>query len=87
MLKGLQRVFLIMEILPISLSQKEAEIEFLRATDNVSAFIEECATFSKTLFATKDDAKEAYQTYCDYWGLDAENDKVFCSPTTQHTTY
>jgi P4 family phage/plasmid primase-like protien len=75
MLKGEQQLLINGEFTR-SLSQKEAEMEFLRATDNISAFIEECATFNKNTYSTRDDAKTAYQAYCDYYGLDAENDKI-----------
>jgi phage/plasmid-associated DNA primase len=76
MLEGLQRL-LSQGYFTESKSQEETEIAFQRASDTVSAFIKEMALFNKNLVTTRSDAYDAYKTYCDVFGLEAENDKKF----------
>lgn len=75
MLKGLQRL-LVNGDFTKSLSQKEAELKFLRASNSVAAFIIECGTFNRNIVSTRTDAKEAYENYCEFYGLEVENEKV-----------
>jgi P4 family phage/plasmid primase-like protien len=74
MLQGLQRL-LNQGYFTTSKTQQETELAFLRASDSISAFINETATYNKNVFSTRDDAKNAYNAYCDFYGLDIENDK------------
>ncbi|MFA5365732.1 MAG: phage/plasmid primase, P4 family [Candidatus Bathyarchaeia archaeon] len=74
MLKGLQRL-LSQGYFTTSKTQEQTELEFLRASDSVSAFINETATYSKNLISTRSDAKDAYNAYCEFYGLDCENEK------------
>ena len=76
MLEGLQRL-LNQGYFTESKSQEETEIAFQRASDTISAFMKEMAIFSKNLITTRSDAYDAYKTYCDVFGLEAESDKKF----------
>lgn len=60
-----------------SKTQQETEIEFLRASDTINAFINEQGILDKNLVTTRSEAFEAYITYCDALGLEAENEKKF----------
>jgi P4 family phage/plasmid primase-like protien len=76
MLAGLRRL-LIQGHFTTSKSQHETEIAFQRASDSVTAFLNEMAIYSKTFATKRSEALEAYQNYCDFYGIEAENDKVF----------
>ena len=67
-----------------SRTQEQTEIEFLRASDSITAFINQCATFEKHLYTTRPDAKIAYEAYCDFYGLEADNEKKFTSKLKDH---
>lgn len=73
-LTGLQRL-LCNGVFTTSKTQEETELAFLRASDSISAFINETATYDKTLLTTMEDVKTAYNSYCDFYGLDVENEK------------
>ena len=73
-LTGLQRL-LCNGIFTTSKTQAETELDFLRASDSISAFINETATYDKTLLTSIEDVKTAYNSYCDFYGLDVENEK------------
>lgn len=75
-LKGLQRL-LSQGYFTVSKTQAETETEFLRHSDTISAFINEMAIFDKNLKITRAEAFEAYKGYCDFYGLEAENEKRF----------
>jgi putative DNA primase/helicase len=76
MLQGLKRL-LEQSHFTTSRTQDETELEFLRASDSVSAFINETATFDRHLITTRAEAKTAYEAYCDFYGLEFENEKKF----------
>lgn len=76
MLQGLKRL-LEQGHFTTSRTQDETELEFLRASDSVSAFINETAAFDRHLITTRTEAKTAYEAYCDVYGLEVENEKKF----------
>ena len=76
MLNGLQRL-LTNEKFTTSKSQKEMEIDFLRASDSINAFLKEVGIFDRTLFVTRNEAYETYKDYCEKYGIDNESDKKF----------
>ena len=76
MLEGLQRL-LINGKFTESKTQKETELAFERASDTISAFLNEIAIFDKNLVTTRTEAYEAYKDYCDMYGLENESNKHF----------
>jgi len=76
MLEGLKRLF-VNSCFTESKSQKETEIAFERASDNIGAFLLEVGIFDRNLVTTRSAAFEAYKEYCDVIGLEAESDKAF----------
>jgi P4 family phage/plasmid primase-like protien len=76
MLEGLQRL-LSQGYFTESKSQQETEIAFQRASDTIGAFLAELAIYNKNFATPRADALEAYQNYCEVYGLEPENDKVF----------
>lgn len=60
-----------------SLTQQETEVEFLRASDTINAFINELGIIDKNLVTTRAEAFELYINYCDTFALEAENEKKF----------
>lgn len=76
MLQGLKRL-LEQGHFSTSQTQEQTELEFLRASDSVSAFVNECASYDRHYITTREEAKTAYEAYCDYYGLEVENDKRF----------
>ncbi|MGD0643927.1 MAG: phage/plasmid primase, P4 family [Candidatus Bathyarchaeia archaeon] len=76
MLEGLQRL-LIQGHFTQGKTQQETEILFLRASNTIGAFKSEMLIFDKTLVTTRAQAFEAYKDYCDFYGLNAENEKKF----------
>ncbi len=74
MLKGLQRL-IAQGYFTTSRTQEETELEFLRASDSVSALINETAIYGKQYQTTRNEAKEAYIKYCDLYGIEPENEK------------
>ncbi|MCW4002682.1 MAG: phage/plasmid primase, P4 family [Candidatus Bathyarchaeota archaeon] len=76
MLQGLQRL-LSQGYFTESKSQEETEIAFERASDTISAFLNQIAIFDKNLVTTRAEAYNAYKEYCDVFGLETENEKVF----------
>ena len=76
MLEGLQRL-LSNGKFTTSKSQQETELMFQRASDTIGAFLVELAQYGKIYATTRKAAREAYEAYCEYYGLTAENDRVF----------
>jgi len=76
MLEGLQRL-LTNGYFTESKSQEETEIAFERASETISAFLNEIAVFDKNLVTTRSQAFDSYKNYCDMFGLEAETDKKF----------
>jgi P4 family phage/plasmid primase-like protien len=76
MLEGLQRL-LSQGHFTQSKTQAETEILYQRASDSITAFKSEMMIFDKMLVTTRTDAFDAYKDYCDFYGLDAENEKKF----------
>lgn len=74
MLQGLRRL-LEQGYFTTSRTQEQTELEFLRVSDSVSAFINEAGTFNRNVVTTRTEAKEAYELYCDYYGLECESEK------------
>jgi putative DNA primase/helicase len=58
-----------------SRTQADIEMEFLRASDSINAFINETATYGKHLITTRSEAKIAYEAYCDTYDIETENEK------------
>jgi phage/plasmid-associated DNA primase len=90
MLASLQRL-INNGVFTTSKTQAETELAFLRASDSISAFINETATFNKNLLTAMSEVKEAYNAYCDFYGLDVETEKKLAYkmtdlPHVKHTT-
>lgn len=83
MLEGLQRL-LKQGYFTESKTQQDIELEFQRASDTIGAFINELGVYGKNYICTRSAAREAYENYCELYGLDAENDKDF-TQTLEHT--
>jgi hypothetical protein len=75
-LKGLQHL-LSQGFFTTSKTQEQTEIEFLRHSDTITAFINETGTLAKTFSILRSEAWEAYKTYCDFYGLENDTEKKF----------
>jgi P4 family phage/plasmid primase-like protien len=77
MLEGLQRLLKNGKFTE-SRSQQETETAFLRASDTIGAFLKEIAVIdrTKTKYAGRKEALEAYKEYCEYYGLENLNEKI-----------
>jgi P4 family phage/plasmid primase-like protien len=82
MLEGLQRL-LSNGKFSTSKTQQETELLFQRASDTIGAFVKETAQYGKMFAITRKAAKEAYENYCEFYGLKAENDRDFTSRLEQ----
>lgn len=82
MIQGLQRLLKAGKFTS-SKSQELVELEFLRATDNIAAFIAETASYDRHFETLRSDALDAYHAYCDVYELDSENDKRFTAALKQ----
>ena len=71
MLQGLERL-LEQGHFTESKTQRETEIEFLRASDTLSAFIKDMFILDKNTITTRSEVTDAYLNYCDVLGLDPE---------------
>lgn len=76
MLEGLQRL-LTQGYFTESKTQQETEAEFLRASDTISAFLTEMVIFDKNKVTSRSEAYDKYKEYCDFNGIEAENEKRF----------
>jgi putative DNA primase/helicase len=76
MLEGLHRL-LVNGCFTESKSQEETELLFERASDSIGAFLKEMVVYDKNLVTTRSDAFTSYKDYCDFYGLDADNEKKF----------
>jgi P4 family phage/plasmid primase-like protien len=83
MLEGLHRL-LANHGFSESKTQKDIELEFQRASDTVGAFLSELGVFGKNYICTRAEAYEAYQTYCEIYGLQVESDKDFTQTLEQN---
>jgi P4 family phage/plasmid primase-like protien len=76
MLSGLRRL-LDNQHFTLSKTQKQNMIEFKRASDPTDAWIEEKVIFDSKKFVVREDAHYHYKTYCDDFGLIADDEKKF----------
>ena len=83
MIDGLQRL-LSQGTFTESKTQQAIELEFQRASDTIGAFINELAMFGKNYVSSRAEAYEAYENYCEIYGLEIENSKDF-TQTLEHT--
>ncbi len=60
-----------------SKTQQKTEIEFQKTSDTIGAFLTEMAVFDKRIVTTRSEAFEKYKDYCEVFGLESENEKVF----------
>ena len=83
MLEGLQRL-LANGFFTESKTQKDIELEFQRVSDTIGAFLNELGIFGKNFTCTRAKAYEAYENYCEVYGLEPENVKDF-TQELEHT--
>ncbi|MCW4003708.1 MAG: phage/plasmid primase, P4 family, partial [Candidatus Bathyarchaeota archaeon] len=60
-------------------TQQETEILFQRASDTIGAFISEMVIFNKNSYKGRAEVHAAYKEYCDFYGLENENEKALVS--------
>ncbi len=78
MLEGLHRI-LKQGYFTEGKTQKETEILFQRSSDTIGAFLTEMVIFDKTKYRGRAETFEAYKKYCDFYGLENEEDKALVS--------
>ena len=76
MLEGLKRL-LAQGGFTESKSQEETEIEFLRHSDTINAFLTDLGEFDKSYATTRSETLTLYKNYCESYDLEPENEKKF----------